>query len=101
MGRHPTTQHSVSLEPQLARRGSFIGELEPTPTSIQCLLPVPRCGAQTLAKHSSDRLHPVGRSRKEVKQYVFSVEDAREYEHWLKVLRTQLDRAAANALESE
>ena len=57
--------------------------------------------AKTHAKHSSDRLHPVGRSQKKVKQYVFSGEDAREYEHRLKVLRTQIDRTAANALESE
>ena len=36
-----------------------------------------------------------------MKQSVFSVEDAREYEHWPKVLRTQIDHAAANALEGE
>ena len=44
---------------------------------------------------------PSDAAEKEVKQYVFSVEDAREYEHWLKVLRAQIDHAAANALESE
>ena len=38
---------------------------------------------------------------KDVKQYVFSIEDAREYEHWLKILRAQINHAAANALESE
>ena len=46
-------------------------------------------------------LTPLDATEKEVKQYVFSIEDAREYEHWLKVLRTQIDRAAANALEAE
>ena len=30
-----------------------------------------------------------------------SVEDAREYEHWPKVLRTQINHAAANALKGE
>ena len=44
---------------------------------------------------------PPDATEKEVKQYVFSIEDTREYEHWLKVLGTQIDRAAANALESE
>ena len=44
---------------------------------------------------------PLDVAEKEVKQYVFSVEDAREDEHCLKVLRTQIHRAAANALESE
>ena len=37
----------------------------------------------------------------EVRRYAFGVEGAREYEHRLKVLRTQIERAAANALESE
>ena len=45
--------------------------------------------------------NPLDAVEKEVKQYFFGVEDAREYEHWFKVLRTQIDRAAANALESE
>ena len=40
-------------------------------------------------------------AEKDMKQYVFSVEDAREYEHWLKVLHTQIDCVAANALKSE
>jgi hypothetical protein len=44
---------------------------------------------------------PSDATEKEMKQYVFSIEDAREYEHWLKVLRTQIDRAATNALEAE
>ena len=44
---------------------------------------------------------PLDVTEKEAKQYVFSIDDAREYEHWLKVLRTQIDRAAANALEIE
>ena len=44
---------------------------------------------------------PLDVAEKEVKQYIFSVEDAGEYEHWLKVLLTQLDRAAANALKYE
>jgi serine/arginine repetitive matrix protein 2 len=44
---------------------------------------------------------PLDTTEKEAKQYVFSIEDTREYEHWLKVLRTQIDRAAAIALEIE
>ena len=44
---------------------------------------------------------PLDAVEKEVRQYVFGVKDAKEYEHWLKVLRTQIDRAAANVLESE
>ena len=44
---------------------------------------------------------PLDAPEKEAKQYVFSIEDTREHEHWLKVLRTQIDRAAANALDTE
>jgi len=44
---------------------------------------------------------PLDATEKEAKQYVFSIEDTREHEHWLKVLRTQIDRAAANALDTE
>ena len=44
---------------------------------------------------------PLDAPEKEAKQYVFSIDDTREHEHWLKVLRTQIDRAAANALDAE
>ena len=87
----------MSLELRLARRVSFIGELEPT--SIRFLL------LAVERKHVRNTVqigfNPLGAVEKEGKQYVFSVEDAREYERWLKVLHTQIDRTAANALESE
>ena len=44
---------------------------------------------------------PLDAPEKEAKQYVFSIEDTREHEHWLKVLRTQIDRAVTNALDTE
>ena len=87
----------MSSELRLARRVSFIGELEPTSIRF-LLLAVERRHLQNTVQIGFNPLDVV---EKEVKQYVFSVEGAREYERWLKVLRTQIDCAVANTLESE